>query len=675
MKNRILIIAAAVLVAAAAVFTLISQISLRKELKSQRDIVSRFMDQTRDDLGFLNESQEVVKQNTSQVRQYLNLPTLSFPERADENSDKDETVNVSSFEIAAYDAASYLNDYNIKFDQICWFNDFFNSREFSDFLKVNSLTLKKRSDLKKELSDGNGRVYFAMNFKGDQKRVVIKPGLSDKEKSFTEADAGCFDYLHTEMERQNAIYRTVALNNTQLAGIYRDPGLKTMIREKNLYWGSTSYKGENLTVPLMRMDGTVLALLATVSENTGFRLNRQNFSSIGELNQGLVTFLQTSDLRTGAEILDDMVLEELEGLMQDPAFNAHLAKLGFSVKKGSREDNDYIYYDIYKGDGELAGAYALQKEFGEVYLMDKDDIPVRSLKTFAPNHEMTFSFQAEDKTDGENLNFEIPSGSETFLMIGSHEHNADTMILVHCDSITEEIKMLSIPRDLYYNGLKINSIYRNYGPERLVSELSAITGLNISKYVAIDMYAFIDVINLLGGIDVELDEPLIDPTYKVRENGKWSTLYYPAGEHHLDGIAALRITRSRHTSSDFERAVRQQKVIAALRDSLSSMDLTDIARIYDFMQIAGKYLNTNLNTSEMVRYFMVYKDYNINGQNVLNTDNVLYATYTNLYRLSEEDQAKALEDPGFYKGGWIVLPKNNDWGQIKMFIQSVMTSS
>ena len=186
---------------------------------------------------------------------------------------------------------------------------------------------------------------------------------------------------------------------------------------------------------------------------------------------------------------------------------------------------------------------------------------------------------------------------------------------------------------------------------------------------------FIDVINLLGGIDVELDESLIDPTYKVREDGKWSTLYYPAGVHHLDGIAALRIARSRHSSSDFERAVRQQKVIAALRDSLSGMGLSDISRIYDFMQIAAKYLNTNLSTSEMVRYFLSYKDYNINGQNVLNTDNVLYATYTNLYRLTEEEQEKALEDPGFYKGGWIVLPKNNDWSQIKLFIQSIMTSS
>ena len=337
-------------------------------------------------------------------------------------------------------------------------------------------------------------------------------------------------------------------------------------------------------------------------------------------------FLAEADLRTEAEILDDLVKDEMKSLLEDVAFQAHLQNLGYSYSDSRREDNDYIYYDLTGPGGERAGALALQKEFGEIYLMDSDDIPVRSLKTFAPNHQLTYSFQKRAEGDTGNA-VPFPSqGTETFLLIGSHEHNADTMILVHFDSITEEVSMLSVPRDLYYKGMKINSIYRNYGPSRLVSDLSVITGLNISKYIAIDMYAFIDMVNILGGITVELDEPLIDPTYKVRENGRWSTLFYPKGEHHLDGVAALRITRSRHTSSDFERAVRQQKVIAALRDSIGNMGIGDISKVYDFMQVAEKYLITNFSTAELVKYYLSYKDYKIRGQNVLNTDNVLYAT-------------------------------------------------
>ena len=105
------------------------------------------------------------------------------------------------------------------------------------------------------------------------------------------------------------------------------------------------------------------------------------------------------------------------------------------------------------------------------------------------------------------------------------------------------------------------------------------------------------------------------------------------------------------------------------------MGVADVTKLYDFMQIAEKYLLTNFTTTELVKYYLSYKDYKIRGQNVLNTDNVLYATYTNLYRLSREEQEEALADPDFYKGGWIVLPRNNDWNAIRDFVLSIMQSS
>ena len=359
-------------------------------------------------------------------------------------------------------------------------------------------------------------------------------------------------------------------------------------------------------------------------------------------------------------------------LLQEPAFVQRLKDLGYRASLTPREDNDYIYYDLKNSTGETAGALALQKEFAEVYLMDGEDIPVRSLKSFTAGHELSYSFEKSSGTGEEDLP-PLPNveGTENFLLIGSHEHNADTMILVHSDGASREIKMLSIPRDLYFEGKKINSIFRQYGPERLISVLSSLTGISIDNYIAVDMYAFIDVVNILGGIDVTLDEALVDPTYKVRVNGRWSTLFYQAGTHHLDGIAALRIARSRHTSSDFERSVRQQKVIAALKNRAGEMSLSDMDKIYDIVQVTGKYLQTNLNTAEMVKYLLSFRDYSISGQHVMNTDNILYATYTNLYRLTEEEQKKALDNPDFYKGGWIVLPKGNDWSIIKKYIRNI----
>ncbi len=676
MKKNVITIAAAVLAAAVVLYTIAGQITLRSRLAKSQAQMELFMGQTREELGYMNETQELIKQNAQQVRQYVNLPSLAFPERETRQGDgQDLSSSTSSFEIAAYDAVAFLKDYNRDLEYIKQFNQFLRSDEFTLFLQDSDLSLRKMGDFKRSLVDGSGREFFKIRFKGEDSQLSVESGIFGSSRDFSITQEDMIPYLKNQLEKQNLSLGIIADMNIQLQNLYRNRDFRADLRKFELYLGTPAYSSENLRVPVLRKDNSVLAVLTTHTPGGVFRFQNRDFTDISSLKEGVLSFIQTEDLRTEAEILDDLVLKEMETLLNDQAFQAHLEKNGYVYSSETREDNDYIYYDLNSPDGSRAGALALQKEFGEVYLMDRDDIPVSSLKTFAPDHELVYPFQNnQEKSFDESLPVPV-QGSETFLLIGSHEHNADTMIIVHFNSVTEEVSMLSVPRDLYYKGMKINSIYRNYGASRLISDLSAITGLNINKYMAIDMYAFIDMVNLMGGINVTLDEPLIDPTYKIRENGQWSTLYYSAGEHHLDGVAALRITRSRHTSSDFERAVRQQKVIAALRDSLSNISLGDISKIYDFMQIADKYLISNFSTAELVKYYLSYKDYKINGQNVLNTDNVLYATYTNLYRLSEEDQEKALADPDFYKGGWIVLPKNNDWSAIRNYVRAVMMSS
>jgi len=672
MKKKYLTTAGGVILCLVLAAVAFGQISLRKQLKDQTARMAAYMDNTREELGMVAETQDVMKDNTRQVRQYMNLPPLSFPSAGEEEPESSEP-DATDFELAAYDAVSFLSEYNDSQELQKEFSLFLEDPGLTGFLKETDLAIRKKGTFDRILEKG-GTSYFSINYIPEDRSVEVGNILYGDKASFSEPGEGLQAFLRDGYNRQSDAYRKVSLLNRQLDSLYRDAALKSVLREKELYLGAAGSVRENRQIPILRKDESVLAVVRTDTLSSAFRFGDQEYADAASLSEGVVAYLKTADVRTDAEILDDLVRTEIRTLLEDSAFLAYLGKQGYVIADSVREDNDYLYFDLMNGE-DREGALALQKDFGEVYLMDKEDIPIRSLRTFSPSHELSFSFQEEAAMTDDSPVWQAAQGSETFLLIGSHEHNADTMILAHCNSATGEIVMLSIPRDLYYKGQKINSIYRKYGVERLASDLSAITGLNITRYVSIDMYAFIDVINILGGVDVELDEPLIDPTYKIRENGKWSTLYYPAGEHHLDGIAALRIARSRHTSSDFERAIRQQKVIAALKDSIAGMGLSDMGRIYDFMQIAGKYLQTNISTTEMVRYFLAYKDYNINGQNVLNTDNVLYATYTNLYRLSPEEQQKALENTGFYKGGWIVLPKNNDWSIIKTYIQSVMASS
>ncbi|MAG13227.1 MAG: hypothetical protein CMN78_01385 [Spirochaetales bacterium] len=242
-------------------------------------------------------------------------------------------------------------------------------------------------------------------------------------------------------------------------------------------------------------------------------------------------------------------------------------------------------------------------------------------------------------------------------------------MVLHADSGQNRLYLFSLPRDLFYRGRKINDIYRSFGAAQMAKDLSEITGLAIENYIVIDMYAFIDAVNILGGLEITLPEDLIDPTYRVKDEGKWGTLFYEKGTHQLSGIEALRVARSRHYTSDFGRAERQQHLISAIKDKVSRLDLRDMKRIYDLAATMVSYVDTDLSPVEIVNLFLQYRKSAFAKQIVIDTSNVLYHTYSNLYYLD-----KKLEDvdDSFYKGAWILLPLEDDWDLLRWFIRSTI---
>jgi LCP family protein required for cell wall assembly len=243
------------------------------------------------------------------------------------------------------------------------------------------------------------------------------------------------------------------------------------------------------------------------------------------------------------------------------------------------------------------------------------------------------------------------------------------MIIIHVDNSKKKATMFSLPRDLFYHGRRINAVFSYWGRDQFLKELSQITGLAIRKYIFVDMFAFIDVINIIGGVDVSLDTDLIDPTYKIKENGEWSTLYYPKGSYHLNGLAALRVARSRNYSSDFDRAKRQQKIIIAVRDKFKTLGVGNRDTVYAIISSLMKYVQTNFTPLEMAGYFGKFKDYAVSDQHTIDTSNVLYSTYSNIYLLKPEDIP---QDEDFDKGAWIALPKDNDWNVIKWYVREMI---
>jgi len=257
------------------------------------------------------------------------------------------------------------------------------------------------------------------------------------------------------------------------------------------------------------------------------------------------------------------------------------------------------------------------------------------------------------------------------------------MIFANVDTIKRKITMVSIPRDLYYNGRKINAVYYFYGMEELKRALSIVTGYKIDKFVLIDMYSFIDVIDLIGGIDVHLDQPVIDPTYKTFDGGQWGTLYYRAGDYHLSGKQALRLARTRHTSSDFARAERQQMILGALQKKARDFGFGDAAGLTKIAETVISKTETDISLAEVISYYFRYQSFDISRGHVLSSGNVLESKYTGDLKKAEqdcgaqtgtqeEDIAKKAECEKILKGEYILQPRNNNWNSVRWYFRQIM---
>jgi len=188
----------------------------------------------------------------------------------------------------------------------------------------------------------------------------------------------------------------------------------------------------------------------------------------------------------------------------------------------------------------------------------------------------------------------------------------DTMILLTIDPITKTAGMLSIPRDLWANipgfkPQKINTAYRfgelykypGGGPGLAIKTVEGTIGVPIDYYAQVDFGAFVNFIDLIGGVKLEIKKPI-----ELEVIGKRVDVFIEPGVHVLGGDIALAYARARHTGGgDFERAERQQQVIMAIRDRLLdpkrfSLIMDNAPQLYnEFTQ--G--INTNLPLEDAIK--------------------------------------------------------------------------
>lgn len=204
------------------------------------------------------------------------------------------------------------------------------------------------------------------------------------------------------------------------------------------------------------------------------------------------------------------------------------------------------------------------------------------------------------QTTQESLpSFEDMEGAEDVfrvLLIGvdSKENNingrSDVMILFDINPKTKKIVMTSLLRDIYvdipgYKSNRLNAAYALGGAKLLVQTISQNFGIEVDKYVIINYWLVRDVVDALGGVDVNITKEELDQiNHNLNEqnrllNNPYGTDHLPAtsiGKVHLNGNQALAYARIRKADSDFGRTNRQRNVVSAGIEKVKGLGFLEI---------------------------------------------------------------------------------------------------
>lgn len=244
----------------------------------------------------------------------------------------------------------------------------------------------------------------------------------------------------------------------------------------------------------------------------------------------------------------------------------------------------------------------------------------------------------------------------------------DTMLVISIDKKDGRAAMISIPRDLLvdtykFGKQKINSLNAYAEADRagdgakFVRDVAEeLLRIPINYYARIDFAAFEELIDAVGGIDIDVPRAFSDPLYpRISNPAQTTTVTFLAGPQHMDGQTALIYSRSRHGNNnegnDFARNRRQQQVVLALKNKILSGALFSPAKIKEIYQILKERVDTNINVLEAIQLVNTYKNLNPSPDKIAThiliagPDAPLYATY--------------------YNNQYVLLPKKPDFSDLR----------
>ena len=249
---------------------------------------------------------------------------------------------------------------------------------------------------------------------------------------------------------------------------------------------------------------------------------------------------------------------------------------------------------------------------------------INTVELKGTNEELSISTETEEKSKEQNIT------NILLLGVDKEENASDTMIIFSLDKDTNTAKLISIMRDLNVelgpsaNKHKINYAYNVGGVEESVRVVNREFDLDINKYVKVSFDDLVDIIDYIGGININITE-------SERRILGLSTV----GNVNLNGEQALSYSRIRSIDSDYIRTSRQRKVLIAIFNKAKSIPVSNYPKVISDL---SSNVQTNLSTLELLNL----------GESVMK----LSSNELEGFRIPIEGTHYDLMDKGIYYLGW-----------------------
>lgn len=284
---------------------------------------------------------------------------------------------------------------------------------------------------------------------------------------------------------------------------------------------------------------------------------------------------------------------------------------------------------------------------------------------------------------------EESDGRTNILVLGSDERESDTranlltdtILVASIGKVENDVVMISLPRDLwvkakadetntYYE--KVNAVYAISGSEELKDVIENVLGIPIHYYVVVDFNLFKDVVDTLGGVDVNVERAFTDYYYPVEGkeaapfNERYQTVAFEAGIQNMDGEEALKYVRSRKgdndEGTDFARAARQQQMILAIKDKALTFDtLVNPVKIKELYDIYNETVDTDIELTDMQNFYLLSEQVDFTNFKTVVLDDRSAA--------EEGGLLYAPEDRSLYRNAYVLIPRSGDFSQVHAYVQ------